>query len=177
MRRPSPSRSAQGQIEYAVALVLTTMVVLVILLTMGNNIRNLFSNIACDHSWSTSCIASITQPSPAPTASPAGKLCPTLNAPTLAPERSSTPVYTFTPSDFNSHQQVLQGSIVRFLIPCPQSQASYRFLVGTALTPILSSDNYAVFVTSSPGTSQIGGPTDHSSKSSPWSIDITVVAP
>ena len=90
---------------------------------------------------------------------------------------TSTPVYTFTPSDFASHKQVLQGSVIRLLFDCPSSQASYRSLVGTALVPILVGPGYAVFVASSSGTAQITGPIDHSSNSPLWSIDVTVIAP
>ena len=44
----SPSRrqqSGQGMVEYALILVLVSIVVIVILLTMGNQILNVFSNV------------------------------------------------------------------------------------------------------------------------------------
>jgi len=43
-----PSRrqqSGQGMVEYALILVLVSIVVIVILLTMGNQILNVFSNV------------------------------------------------------------------------------------------------------------------------------------
>jgi pilus assembly protein Flp/PilA len=36
---------AQGMVEYALILVLVSIVVIVILLTMGNQIQNVFSNV------------------------------------------------------------------------------------------------------------------------------------
>ena len=39
-------RSGQGMVEYALILVLVSIVVIVILLTMGNQIANVFSNVA-----------------------------------------------------------------------------------------------------------------------------------
>jgi pilus assembly protein Flp/PilA len=44
----NPSRrqqSGQGMVEYALILVLVSIVVIVILLTMGNQILNVFSNV------------------------------------------------------------------------------------------------------------------------------------
>ena len=41
-RRP---QSGQGMVEYALILVLVSIVVIVILLTMGNQINNVFSNV------------------------------------------------------------------------------------------------------------------------------------
>ncbi len=38
-------QSGQGMVEYALILVLVSIVVIVILLTMGNQIANVFSNI------------------------------------------------------------------------------------------------------------------------------------
>jgi len=38
-------QSGQGMVEYALILVLVSIVVIVILLTMGNQINNVFSNI------------------------------------------------------------------------------------------------------------------------------------
>jgi pilus assembly protein Flp/PilA len=38
-------QSGQGMVEYALILVLVSIVVIVILLTMGNQIQNVFSNI------------------------------------------------------------------------------------------------------------------------------------
>ena len=38
-------QSGQGLVEYALILVLVSIVVIVILLTMGNQIANVFSNI------------------------------------------------------------------------------------------------------------------------------------
>ncbi len=46
MRRTSGSpQSGQGMVEYALILVLVSIVVIVILLTMGNQIQNVFSNV------------------------------------------------------------------------------------------------------------------------------------
>jgi pilus assembly protein Flp/PilA len=39
------SQRGQGMVEYALILVLVSIVVIVILLTMGNQIQNVFSNI------------------------------------------------------------------------------------------------------------------------------------
>jgi pilus assembly protein Flp/PilA len=38
-------QEGQGMVEYALILVLVSIVVIVILLTMGNQIRNVFSNV------------------------------------------------------------------------------------------------------------------------------------
>ena len=43
--RPQPARP--GDVEYALLLVLVSIVVIVILLTMGNQIRNVFSDVVC----------------------------------------------------------------------------------------------------------------------------------
>ena len=44
--RPSNGyQSGQGMVEYALILVLVSIVVIVILLTMGNQIVNVFSNV------------------------------------------------------------------------------------------------------------------------------------
>lgn len=40
-------QEGQGMVEYALILVLVSIVVIVILLTLGNQIRNVFSNIVC----------------------------------------------------------------------------------------------------------------------------------
>jgi len=42
LRRP---QRGQGMVEYALILVLVSIVVIVILLTMGNQIQNVFSNV------------------------------------------------------------------------------------------------------------------------------------
>lgn len=39
------SKKGQGMVEYALILVLVSIVVIVLLLTMGNQIKNVFSNI------------------------------------------------------------------------------------------------------------------------------------
>ena len=39
------SQRGQGMVEYALILVLVSIVVIVILLTMGNQIANVFSNV------------------------------------------------------------------------------------------------------------------------------------
>ena len=39
------AQSGQGMVEYALILVLVSIVVIVILLTMGNQIQNVFSNV------------------------------------------------------------------------------------------------------------------------------------
>ena len=39
------SQTGQGMVEYALILVLVSIVVIVILLTMGNQILNVFSNV------------------------------------------------------------------------------------------------------------------------------------
>jgi pilus assembly protein Flp/PilA len=41
----TPRQSGQGMVEYALILVLVSIVVIVILLTMGQQISNVFSNI------------------------------------------------------------------------------------------------------------------------------------
>ncbi len=41
------SQKGQGMVEYALILVLVSIVVIVILLTMGNQIRNVFSDVVC----------------------------------------------------------------------------------------------------------------------------------
>jgi len=41
------SQKGQGMVEYALLLVLVSIVVIVILLTMGNQIRNVFSDVVC----------------------------------------------------------------------------------------------------------------------------------
>ncbi|HEY8864650.1 MAG TPA: Flp family type IVb pilin [Candidatus Dormibacteraeota bacterium] len=38
-------QSGQGMVEYALILVLVSIVVIVVLLTMGNQIQNVFSNV------------------------------------------------------------------------------------------------------------------------------------
>ena len=44
--RSLPTRQeGQGMVEYALILVLVSIVVIVILLTMGNQIKNVFSNV------------------------------------------------------------------------------------------------------------------------------------
>ena len=45
IRRLSSRQSGQGMVEYALILVLVSIVVIVILLTMGNQIANVFSNV------------------------------------------------------------------------------------------------------------------------------------
>jgi pilus assembly protein Flp/PilA len=46
MTRQSDSRqSGQGMVEYALILVLVSIAVIVILVTMGNQIQNVFSNV------------------------------------------------------------------------------------------------------------------------------------
>ncbi len=44
-RRDAVRQSGQGMVEYALILVLVSIVVIVILLTMGNQIANVFSNV------------------------------------------------------------------------------------------------------------------------------------
>jgi pilus assembly protein Flp/PilA len=44
-RRFAVRQSGQGMVEYALILVLVSIVVIVILLTMGNQIQNVFSNV------------------------------------------------------------------------------------------------------------------------------------
>ncbi len=41
----SRAQRGQGMVEYALILVLVSIVVIVVLLTMGNQISNIFSNI------------------------------------------------------------------------------------------------------------------------------------
>ena len=41
----SDRQSGQGMVEYALILVLVSIVVIVILLTMGNQLQNVFSNV------------------------------------------------------------------------------------------------------------------------------------
>jgi len=49
------SQKAQGMVEYALILVLVSIVVIVILLTMGHQIRNVFSDVVC--ALGTTCTA------------------------------------------------------------------------------------------------------------------------
>jgi pilus assembly protein Flp/PilA len=44
-RRFDRRQGGQGMVEYALILVLVSIVVIVILLTMGNQIQNVFSNV------------------------------------------------------------------------------------------------------------------------------------
>jgi pilus assembly protein Flp/PilA len=44
-RRLRRLQGGQGMVEYALILVLVSIVVIVILLTMGNQINNVFSNV------------------------------------------------------------------------------------------------------------------------------------
>ena len=43
--RASNGQTGQGMVEYALILVLVSIVVIVVLLTMGNQIANVFSNV------------------------------------------------------------------------------------------------------------------------------------
>ena len=148
------SRSrGQGMAEYSLILTLVSIVVIVILLTMGKEIRNTFKELVYCLSQSSECTTASAYPAPT--------TCPTVVAPTLTPEVSATPVYTFTQADFGSKQRVLQGSIVRVLFNCNQSGVSYRSVSGTALVPILWGDGYAVFVASAAGDASIEGSLDH----------------
>jgi pilus assembly protein Flp/PilA len=45
MRAITTRQDGQGMVEYALILVLVSIVVIVILLTMGKQIRNVFSNV------------------------------------------------------------------------------------------------------------------------------------
>lgn len=45
LRGLTTRQEGQGMVEYALILVLVSIVVIVILLTMGNQIQNVFSNI------------------------------------------------------------------------------------------------------------------------------------
>ena len=45
LRGTFTSQRGQGMVEYALILVLVSIVVIVILLTMGNQINNVFSNV------------------------------------------------------------------------------------------------------------------------------------
>ncbi len=47
LRGVATSQKGQGMVEYALLLVLVSIVVIVILLTMGNQISNVFSNVVC----------------------------------------------------------------------------------------------------------------------------------
>jgi pilus assembly protein Flp/PilA len=40
-------REGQGMVEYAMILILASVIVIVILFTMGNQVQNVFSNVAC----------------------------------------------------------------------------------------------------------------------------------
>jgi len=44
-RKGRAPQRGQGMVEYALILVLVSIVVIVILLTMGNQIQNVFSNV------------------------------------------------------------------------------------------------------------------------------------
>jgi hypothetical protein len=155
--------------EYALIVALVSIVTLVILLTMGKEIQNAFSNVVCAQGWSGNCATAVIVPAPTPT------VCPTLAAPTLENEATGVPVYTFGPSDFGSSKRVVAGSTVRLLFDCPLSQASYRGVSGNALVPILWGNGYVVFVAAASGQAQITGSLDHSTNSALWHIDVTVV--
>jgi pilus assembly protein Flp/PilA len=45
LRSLTTRQEGQGMVEYALILVLVSIVVIVILLTMGNQIKNVFSNV------------------------------------------------------------------------------------------------------------------------------------
>jgi pilus assembly protein Flp/PilA len=45
LRSITSRQEGQGMVEYALILVLVSIVVIVILLTMGNQIKNVFSNV------------------------------------------------------------------------------------------------------------------------------------
>ena len=45
LMQPLKRQEGQGMVEYALILVLVSIVVIVILLTMGNQIKNVFSNV------------------------------------------------------------------------------------------------------------------------------------
>ena len=45
LRGLTSRQEGQGMVEYALILVLVSIVVIVILLTMGNQIKNVFSNV------------------------------------------------------------------------------------------------------------------------------------
>ena len=45
LRGLTARQEGQGMVEYALILVLVSIVVIVILLTMGNQIKNVFSNV------------------------------------------------------------------------------------------------------------------------------------
>ncbi len=45
LRGLATRQEGQGMVEYALILVLVSIVVIVILLTMGNQIKNVFSNV------------------------------------------------------------------------------------------------------------------------------------
>ncbi len=45
LRSLTTRKEGQGMVEYALILVLVSIVVIVILLTMGNQIKNVFSNV------------------------------------------------------------------------------------------------------------------------------------
>jgi pilus assembly protein Flp/PilA len=47
MFRLTRRREGQGLVEYALILILVAVVVVVILLTLGNQIRNVFSDVVC----------------------------------------------------------------------------------------------------------------------------------
>jgi pilus assembly protein Flp/PilA len=44
---PVRGENGQGMVEYALLLVLISVVVIVVLLTMGNQIKNVFSDVVC----------------------------------------------------------------------------------------------------------------------------------
>ncbi len=60
LRSLTSRQEGQGMVEYALILVLVSIVVIVILLTMGNQIKNVFSNVVAalavggGRSWSPS---------------------------------------------------------------------------------------------------------------------------
>ncbi|HEX6351333.1 MAG TPA: Flp family type IVb pilin [Candidatus Dormibacteraeota bacterium] len=51
MNRLRKGQSGQGMVEYALILVMVSVVVIVVLITTGAQIKNMFSDIACTVAW------------------------------------------------------------------------------------------------------------------------------
>jgi pilus assembly protein Flp/PilA len=45
-RRIFRSQSGQGMVEYALILIMVSIVVIVVLITMGGQVKNMFSNVS-----------------------------------------------------------------------------------------------------------------------------------
>ena len=51
LNRLRTAQKGQGMVEYALILVMVSIVVIVVLMTTGGQIKNMFSDIACTVAW------------------------------------------------------------------------------------------------------------------------------